>query len=104
MTKAYQKAIMTRSKLKTVYLKNRNTTTWNNFKHQRNFCTNLLRNTKSDKFRNLNVKDLNQTFWKKMKTFFSGKGLASSNILLKEKDNLITDNQKLENCIQCLFY
>ena len=57
MTKALRKTIMTRSKLKTVYLKNQNTTNWNNFKHQRNFCTNLLRKTKSDKFRNLNVKE-----------------------------------------------
>ena len=33
MTKAYQKAIMTRLRLKAVYLKNQNTTTWKNFKH-----------------------------------------------------------------------
>ena len=48
MTKALRKAIMTRSKLKTVYFKNQNTINWNNFKHQRNFCTNLLQKTKSD--------------------------------------------------------
>ena len=38
-----------------------------------------------------------------MKTFFSDKGLASSNIVLKEKDNLITDNQKLENVFNTCF-
>ena len=43
MTKALRKAIMTRSRLKKVYLKNQNTTTkWSNYKYQRNFCTNLL--------------------------------------------------------------
>ena len=41
MTKALWKAIMTRSRLKNVYLKNRNTANWNNYKYQRNFCTNL---------------------------------------------------------------
>ena len=38
-----------------------------------------------------------------MKTFFSDKGLASGNIVLKEKDNLITDNQKLENLFNTYF-
>ena len=42
MTKALRKAIMTRSRLKKVYLKNQNTTKWSNYKYQRNFCTNLL--------------------------------------------------------------
>ena len=58
MTKALRKAIMTRSKLKNVYLENQNTTNWNNFKYQRNFCTNLLRKAKFDYFHNLTVKDL----------------------------------------------
>ena len=38
-----------------------------------------------------------------METFFSDKSLASSNIVLKEKDNLITDNQKLENVFNTCF-
>ena len=96
MTKALRKAIMTRSKLKNVYLKNQNTTNWNNFKYQRNFYTNLLRKAKFDYFRNLTVKDLKtiiKNSGKKIKPFFSNKGLAISNIVWKEKGNLITDNQ-----------
>ena len=53
-------------RLKNVYLKNQNTTIWNNYqqisiknKYQQIFCTNLLRKTKFDYFRDLNVKDLN---------------------------------------------
>ena len=67
---------MTRSKLKNVYLKNRNTNNWNKCKYQQNFCTNLLRKTKFDYFHNLNVKDLNDNkkFWKRSKPFFSEKG------------------------------
>ena len=42
MTKALLKAIMTRSGLKSVYLKIQNTAYWNNYKYQRNVCTNLL--------------------------------------------------------------
>ena len=59
MTKALRKAIMTRSKLKSIYLKNQNTINWNNYKSQRNFCTNLHRKTKRDYFRNLNIRELN---------------------------------------------
>ena len=71
MTKALRKAIMTKSRLKTVYLKNQNTTNWNYYKYQRNLCPNLLRKTKFDYFRNLNVKDLNDNkkLWKENQTF-----------------------------------
>ena len=50
-------------------------------------CTNLLRKTKFVYFCNLNVKNLNnnEKFWKQIKPLFSDKGLASSNIVLKEK-------------------
>ena len=65
MTKALRKAVMTRSRLKNIYLKHQNTTNWNNYKYQLNFSTNLLRKTKFNYFRNLNVKDLsdNKKFW-----------------------------------------
>ena len=56
MTKALQKTIIARPILKNVYLKNKKTTNWNNYKYQRNFCTNLLRKTKFNYFRNLNVR------------------------------------------------
>ena len=46
MTKALRKAIMKRSRLKNICLKNQNTTNWNIYKYQRNFCTNLLRKKK----------------------------------------------------------
>ena len=99
MTKALRKAIMTRSRLKSIYLKNQNTTNWNNCKSQRNFCTNLLRKTRRDYFRNLNIRELNDNkkFWKRIKPFFSDKGLANNSIVLKENGNLITDTQELAN-------
>ena len=67
MTKALRKTIMTRSRLKNAYLKTRNSKNWENYKKQRNFCTDLLKKTKSEYFRNLNIKELNNNkkFWKK---------------------------------------
>ena len=86
-------------------MKNQNTTNWNNYKYQRNFCTNLLRETKFDYFRNLNVEDLNDNkkFWKNIKSFFSDKGLASSDIVLKEESDSITYNKKLANLFNTYF-
>ena len=53
----------------------------------------------------VNVKDLNDNkkFWKKNYTFFSDKGLASSNIALKQKGDLITGNEKLANLFNACF-
>ena len=105
MTKALRKAIMTRSRLKNAYLKTRNSKNWENYKKQRNFCTNLLKKTKSEYFRNLNIKELNDNkkFWKKIKPFFSDKGLETNNIILKEKNELITNSSTLANLFNNYF-
>ena len=50
MTKTLRKAIMHMSKLKTIFHKTRAKEDWNNYKKQRNFCVNLLCNTKKDYF------------------------------------------------------
>ena len=46
------------SNLKNIYNKTRANKDWDNYKKQRNFCVNLLRNTEKDYFQKLNVKDL----------------------------------------------
>ena len=73
MTKALRKAIMVRSRLKNAYFNTRNSKNWENYKTQRNVCTNLLKkNPKSEYFRNLNIKELNdiKKFWKRIKPVF----------------------------------
>ena len=86
ITKVLRKAIMTKSRFKNAYLKTRNGKNWQNNKKQRNFCTNLLKKTKSEYFRNLNIKELNDSkkFWKKIKPLFSDKSLESNNTILKK--------------------
>ena len=51
-------------------------------------CSNLLRKIKRKYFCNHNMKDLNDNkrFWKKIKPFFSDKGLQTNNITLKDKN------------------
>ena len=72
MTKVLRKAIMHRSKFKNIFHKTRAKEDWNNYKKQKNFCVNLLRNTKKDYFEKLNIKDWtdDKKFWKTIKPFF----------------------------------
>ena len=76
-----------------------------NYKKQRNFCTDLLTKIKSEYFRNLNIKDLNDNkkCWKKIKPLFSEKGLETKNITLKEKSELITNSFTLANLFNNYF-
>lgn len=79
MTKAFRKAIMRRSRLKNIYLKNQSQENWVNYKRQQNFCTNLHRKTKQKYFCSLKMKDLNDNkrFQKKIKPLFLEKGLKN---------------------------
>ena len=51
------------------------------------------------------MKDLNNNkkFWKKIKLFFSDKGLETNNIILKEKHKLITNSFTLANLFNNYF-
>ena len=73
MTKTLRETIMHRSRLENIYIHKRNDKNWENYKKQRNLCVDLLRKTKIEYFKNLNVKDLsdNRKFWKTTKPYFS---------------------------------
>ena len=105
MTKTLRKSIMHRSKFKNIYSKKRTNNYWANYKKQRNFCVNLLRKTKTDYFQNLNIRDLsdNRKFWKTVKPYFSNKGLNSNKLLLKEKENLASNEKQLATIMNSFF-
>ena len=104
VTKTLRKAIMHRSRLKNIYIRKRNDKNWENNK-QRNFFVDLLRKTKTEYFKNLNVKDLSDSrkFWKTIKSYFSNKGLNSNKLLLKEKGNLVSDEKELATIMNNFF-
>ena len=91
MTKALQKAIMTRSRLKNIYNKKRSYDNWDKYKKQRNFCVKLLRKRKQDNFNNIDIKSVIDTknFWKTIKSYFSNKALNSNETFLSEKGRLM---------------
>ena len=91
MTKALQKAIMTRSRLKN---KKRTYDHWNKYKKQKIFCVKLLCKTKQDYFDNIDIKSVSNTkkFWKTINPYLSNKGLNSNKIFLSQKGRLIKDS------------
>ena len=105
MSKALRKAIMHRSKLKSIYNNYRTENNWAHYKKQRNFCVNLLRKTNTEYFQKLNVKYLsdNRNFWKTIKPVFSNKGLNSNKLMLKENNRLITEEKELATVMNTFF-
>ena len=97
MTKTLRNATMHRTRLKNIYICKRNDKNRENYKKQRNFCVDLLRKTKTEYTKNLNVKDLpdNRKFWKTIKSYFSNNGLNINKFLLKEKGNLVSNEKEL---------
>ena len=97
MTKTLRKAVMKRSKLKNKFHKERNAKNCSNYKQQRNYCLNLLKESKTCHFNNLHVKDVteNKRFWKTIKPFFTDKAKNSNNIILTEDFQTIWEDEKI---------
>ena len=58
LVKTLWKTIMVSSCLKNIYLKNENEIVWQNYKIQRRFCTNSLKDVKKDYFANIDITTL----------------------------------------------
>ena len=66
MNKALSKEIMTATRLRNEFLKDRSEENKKKYSKQRNYCVSLLRKSKLNYFGNLNEKNINdnKTFWK----------------------------------------
>ena len=97
MTNEISKAIMTRTRLRNRFLKNRSNRNRDLFRKQRNLCVTLLRKSKKDYFSNLNEKQItdNKRFWKTVKPFLSNKVQSS------ERINLTDENDSLVRFLSC---
>ena len=83
---------MHRYKFKNHFNKCRTYENWCNCKTQRNYCVTLLKKTKQQYFKNLNLNDItdNKTFWRTIKPYFNEKGSGLDKITLFGKDSVIT--------------
>ena len=96
MTRTLRKAIMKRSKLKNKFKKETNAKNWFSYKQQRNYCSNLLIESKTRHFDNLSVKDVTEDnrFRKTIKSFYIYETKNSINIL-NETYQTIREDEKI---------
>ena len=90
-TKELSKEIMTRSRLRNKYLKNRNEENRAIYVKQRNYCVSLLRKSKKTYYENLDERNLmdNKLFWKTIKPSFSDKIVTRDRIHLTENGEVV---------------
>ena len=88
MNKTLRKAIISRSKLKRRYNLDRIIINFENYKEQRNICVNLLRKSKKQYFKNIDLKNVkdNKKFWKTITPKFSNKCKTANIIILVENE------------------
>ena len=103
--KELSKAIMKRSKLRNIYLKNTTLENRNNYVRHRNYCVNLLRKTKRDYYSNLKISDItdNKSFWKSVKPSFTDKVNTNEQITLVENGEIITDSSQIAKTMNDFF-
>ena len=104
MTKTLRKAIMKRSKLRNKFNEERNIENWSEYERQRNICSNILKQSKTRHFNNLNVKDVTETkqFWKTIKPFFTEKNKTTNHIILTENTQTLREDKAI--CQICNTY
>ena len=105
MTKNLRKAIMHRSKFKNRFNKCRTYENWCNYETQQNYCVSLLRKTKQQYFKNLNLNDVtdNKTFWRTIKPYVNEKGSGSDKIALSRNESVLTNEKEIANTMNNYF-
>ena len=90
-TKELSKQIMTTSRLRNKYLKNRNKENRAIYVKQRHCCVFLLRKSKKKYYENLDERNLmdNKLFWKTIKPSFSDKIVTRDRIHLTENSEVV---------------
>ena len=88
--------IMSRSRCKNTYFKNKTVENWEKYRKLRNECVKLTKKVKREYFENLNINSVNdnKSFWKTIKPFFTDKNKKNGKIILVENNDIITDDKK----------
>ena len=96
MNETLTKAIMHRSELRNIFLKNRTGENRKNYAKLRNLCVTLLRKSKREYFGNLDEKKLcdNKKFWSVVKPILSNKVVSNEKVTLMEGNNILENDKK----------
>ena len=104
--KELSKAIMTRTKLRNIFLQNRSEENRIRYTKQINFCVSLLRKTKKRYYENLNEKFVvdNKLFWKTVKPLLSDNVAGKDEIHLIENNELVKTDLETAEILNNLFF
>ena len=105
MTKELSKAIIRRTKLRNQFLKKRTSEAKLKYNKQRNLCVSMLRKTKRNHYKNLDLNDINDNkkFWTTVKPLFCNKIKSVENITLDENGKLVRDEKEVANIFNYFF-
>ena len=97
ITKAYRKAVMKRSEIKTKYFKKSTLENFNKFRKQKNFCSRLYKKERKKFLDKLDIRLAtdNKKFWATVKPFLNHKNTTSSKITLVERDEIISADKDI---------
>ena len=103
--KELRKAIMQRTRLRNIYLKQRTEATKVAYNQQRNKCVSILKKSKRTYSESLDVKFVkdNKKVWRKISPLFSNKLKSKENITLVENDEIISSDIKVAKTFQNSF-
>ena len=105
INKDLRKAIMKRSRLKNIFLRNKTTDPHNDYKIQRNLCRNLPRKAKRSYFNAINPSCITDSkkFWRTIKPIFNDNIRSNENIILVDKDQVISEDKKVAHIFSNFF-
>ena len=105
MNKNLPKAIMHRTKLRNIFLKNRTVENKDRYTKQRSLCVTLLRKSKREYFNNLNEKNVcdNKKFWRVIKPLLSNKIISNEKITIAEGEKIIRSDKEAAKVLNEFF-
>ena len=105
MNKELRKAIMKRSKLKNLFIKQKTESNRIAYNKQRNLCVSLLRKSKKDYFGKLDNKIVSdsRTFWKSVSPLFSKRSFQKESISLFENGCYVCEDNEIAEIFNTFF-
>ena len=105
MNTAIRKQIMLRSTAKNKFNKCKTPDNWNKYKRIRNSCVKLIRKTKRNYFKNIDINFVsdNKRFWQTIRPAFTNKIKAQNKIILVEDENIISSSKVIAETMNDYF-
>ena len=105
INKNLAKAIVLRTKLRNIFLKNRTEGNKNRYIKQRNLCVTFLRKSKREYFINLNEKNVrdNKKIWRVVNPLLSNKIISNKKIKIVEGDKIIRSDKETAKVLNEFF-